>query len=144
MRIAEALKYAKRLLRFRMRSKVELRERLLMKGFDLETVETVIVELEKLGYLDDEKFAYLYASDMLAVHGYGPLRIRVKLRQLKVDSDIIDRVIERVLRETDLKDILKKIVERKKLEGVEVKEYLFRRGFTQREIDLLEEGGVET
>lgn len=144
MKIAEALNYAKKLLKFRVRSKAEIRERLLMKGFDPETVEAVMVDLEKSGYLDDEKFAYLYASDLLIVHGYGPLKIRARLRQLKVDQDIIDRVIEKVLSETDLKDVLKKIVGRQKLKGAEVREYLFRRGFTEREIDLLEEGGVET
>jgi regulatory protein len=143
MQLNEALKYAKRLLKFRVRSKAELRDRLLMKGFDPKTVKAALESLEKSGFLDDEKFAYLYADDMLIVHGYGPLRIKMKLKQLKVDEEVIERVLERIMKETDVKQIMKRLLEKEKLKGPEAREYLFRRGFTAKEIDLLKEGGVE-
>ncbi|MGB9789085.1 MAG: regulatory protein RecX [Thermotoga caldifontis] len=144
MQLNDALKYAKRLLKFRVRSRAEIRDRLSMKGFDPETIEAVIDRLEKSGFLDDEKFAYLYASDMLVVHGYGPVRIKMKLKQLKVDGEIIDRVLKRVMQETDVRQVMKKLLESRKLSGHEAREFLFRRGFTTKEIDLLEEGGAET
>lgn len=144
MQLDDALKYAKRLLKFRVRSRAEIRDRLAMKGFDSETIEAVIDRLEKSGFLDDEKFAYLCASDMLVVHGYGPVRIKMKLKQLKVDDEIIDRALERVMQETDARQVMKKLLESRKLSGHEAREFLFRRGFTAKEIDLLEEGGAET
>lgn len=144
MQLDDALKYAKRLLKFRVRSRAEIRDRLAMKGFDPETIEAVIDRLEKSGFLDDEKFAYLYAGDMLVVHGYGPVRIRMKLKQLKVDDEVIDRVLERVMQETDVRQVMKKLLESRKLSDHEAREFLFRRGFTTKEIDLLEEGGAET
>lgn len=143
MQLNEAIKYAKRLLKFRLRSRAELRDRLLMKGFDAETVEAALESLERSGFLDDEKFAYLYAGDMLTVHGYGPLKIKMKLKQLKVDEEVIERVLERVMKEEDVKQIMRRILEKEKLEGPKAREYLFRRGFTAKEIDLLKEGGAE-
>jgi regulatory protein len=38
---------------------------------------------------------------------------------------------------------MKRLLEKEKLKGPEAREYLFRRGFTAKEIDLLKEGGVE-
>lgn len=141
MQLNEALNYAKRLLKFRLRSKAEMRERLLMKGFDSKTVEATLESLEKSGLLDDEKFAYLYADDMLNVHGYGPFKIKMKLRQLKVDDEIIERVLQRIVQETDVKQVMKRLLKKQKLTGPEAREYLLRRGFTVKEIDLLKEGG---
>lgn len=53
------LKYALRLLKYRVRFENELRNRLKSKGFSDEEVENTIATLKKQGYIDDEKAAYL-------------------------------------------------------------------------------------
>ncbi len=58
----KALKRAEKLIRYRLRSKWELRTRLLDAGFEEATVEKVVFELEKKGILDDERFSKLYVD----------------------------------------------------------------------------------
>lgn len=53
--LQQALNYAKRLLKFRARSKKELEERLMQKGFLQQIVQSTVEELEKSGLINDEK-----------------------------------------------------------------------------------------
>ncbi len=141
--LQRALSYAKTLLRFRVRSKKELHERLLQKGFSDQIVQDVIENLEKTGLIDDEKFAYLFAYDMLTVQGFGPHRIKAKLKQLGVPEHLINEAIDKVMKEVDLVSVMKKIVHLHKVDSENVREFLYRRGFSTeylRSFDI--EGGA--
>jgi len=140
----QAVSYAKKLLKFRARSKGELQTRLIEKGFSQTVVDKVVNDFERTGAIDDEKFAYLFAYDMLVVHGYGPFRIKAKLRQLGVGEDIIDLVIDRVLNQIDLVGVMKKVVRLHKVDREKSREFLYRRGFSSELVKLLDiEGGAE-
>ncbi|MEJ5230196.1 MAG: regulatory protein RecX [Pseudothermotoga sp.] len=140
----QAISYAKKLLKFRARSKGELRARLIEKGFSQTVVDKVVNDFEKTGVIDDEKFAYLFAYDMLVVHGYGPFRIRAKLHQFGIAEQITDRVIDRVLNQIDLVEVMKKVVQLHKVDREKSREFLYRRGFSSELVKLLDiEGGAE-
>ena len=53
-----------------------MRSRLLEKSKDAETVERVIARLLELGYLNDEEFAFNYASNRLNAKAVGRGRLR--------------------------------------------------------------------
>lgn len=60
-----AWNYVLRLLSFRPRTRAELRQRLLRRGFSAELVRDILRRAEKAGLLDDQAFAELYAEDRL-------------------------------------------------------------------------------
>ncbi|MDK2886104.1 MAG: regulatory protein [Thermosipho sp. (in: thermotogales)] len=118
---------ALRLLKFRIRSEKELALRLKEKGYSDEEIEDTIKELKNKGFIDDEKFAYLYAYDSLTLHKKGPFRIRMELIKLGVDEYIIEDAINKVLSEVDLEEIKKEIT--KGLNEKKAREVLYRKGF---------------
>jgi regulatory protein len=66
----------------------QLRERLLEKAWtNEETVESVIAKLKDYGYLNDEQFAYSYASSQLRQRAVGRGRIRRKLSLKQVEAN---------------------------------------------------------
>ncbi|MFN3282766.1 MAG: regulatory protein RecX [Pseudothermotoga sp.] len=141
--LQEALSYAKRLLKFRARSKRELEERLLHRGFSDQTVQNAIENLERSGLIDDEKFAYLFAYDMLTVQGFGPFRIKAKLKQLGISQTVIENVLDKVMKEVDLAFLLRKIVRLHKVENEKIQEFLYRRGFSTEYLQTFDiEGGA--
>jgi len=69
---------ALRALRAADRSRAELDTRLERRGFDAEERRHALDELERLGYLDDERTAALRA-ERLAGRGYGDAYVRADL-----------------------------------------------------------------
>lgn len=118
---------ALRFIRFRARSEWEVRNKLKSKGYSEEEINRTLETLKSKGFVDDAKFAYLYAYDSLTVHHKGPYRIRYELRMLHVDEYLIEDAISKVLSEVDLTEIVRKLTdgldERKK------REKLYRQGF---------------
>ena len=129
------LKYALRLLKYRVRFENELRNRLKSKGFSDEEVENTIATLKKQGYIDDEKAAYLFAVDEMRLKLFGPKIVKMKLRSLGVDDETSARAIERALSEIDCPEELKRLKTRFESRQ-EMKDYLYKRGF---EISHIEE-----
>ena len=62
------------------RSRAELEERLERRGFDQAERQDALDELERLGYVDDERTASVRAA-RLAERGYGDAYIRSDLEQ---------------------------------------------------------------
>jgi regulatory protein len=81
-----ALDVALRALRAADRSRAELDARLAQKGHGEEERREALDELERLGYLDDERTASLRAA-RLAERGYGDAYIRADLERRGLDSE---------------------------------------------------------
>jgi regulatory protein len=77
---------ALRALRAADRSRAELDERLARKGYGAEERRDALDELERLGYLDDERTAALRAA-RLAERGYGDAYIRADLERRGLDAE---------------------------------------------------------
>ncbi|MFY9114678.1 MAG: regulatory protein RecX [Dethiobacteria bacterium] len=79
---------ALRWLAYRQRSKNEMRDYLLRKGFGADTSTNVIRKLEEIGLLDDKEFARLWVE-----YSYrklkGSLKIRWELKEKGIDEEII-------------------------------------------------------
>src|SRR5258708_11196880 len=79
---------AVKLLAAKPRSLAEMRDRLLKPiGIDPGIVETVLKRLVEYGYLNDERFAFGYASYRLRHKPIGSRRLQLDLSLKKVDRE---------------------------------------------------------
>jgi len=128
-----------KLLAAKPRSVAELRERLLRrKGTTEAVVETVISRLREYGYLDDERFAFSYASFKVKQRPLGRRRLERDLKLKKVATEVANEALELVYAETSEEQLIDKAIEKRlRLRGrpknrVEAKslfDHLLRRGF---------------
>ncbi len=131
---------AVKLLAAKPRSIEELRERLLESKFaDVEIVEAVISKLVEYGYLNDERYAFGYASYQVRQRPIGRQKLRRDLALKKVNREIADEAIKLVFEETSEEDLIDRaIVKRLRSRGrphtrSETKsliDHLLRQGFS--------------
>lgn len=76
---------ALRLLARREHSRLELQRKLRQRRFPQKLIDEVLDEYEERGWLDDQRFADVYARSRMDM-GYGPLRIMAELQQRGVHS----------------------------------------------------------
>ena len=91
---------ALRLLSVRSRSRFELRSRLLRAGYELDEVESALVDLEGVGLVDDERFAHELAEHQRR-KGLGRRAGLAALRGKGVDRDLAERTVDEVQPEDD-------------------------------------------
>ena len=84
------------LLSYRMRSKSELKDRLIRKNYNEDGIMDVINNLELKGYLDDEKFAYAFAKEKVKNKLIGPAALKFEMSAHKLDLELIDRTINSI------------------------------------------------
>jgi|YelNatPaOPRAMG01_1025707.scaffolds.fasta_scaffold08258_6 regulatory protein len=106
--LENARKDAFRLLKSRARSEFEISNRLKEKGYDQNIVNDLVSELKRKGFLDDLKFAKLYASDQIEIRFKGPKYVEYELKAFGIEKEIIAEVIDEVLNDIDLKEIFKR------------------------------------
>ncbi|MFO8141083.1 MAG: regulatory protein RecX [Marinobacter sp.] len=75
---------ALRLLARREHSRYELALKLRQRQIDVEVIEAVLDEYENEGWLDDHRFADVYARQRMD-SGYGPLKVLAELQQRGVN-----------------------------------------------------------
>ena len=137
--LRQTFERAVKLLAAKPRSVTELRERLLRrKGTTEAVVETVISRLREYGYLDDERFAFSYASFKVKQRPLGRRRLERDLKLKKVATEVANEALELVYAETSEEQLIDKAIEKRlRLRGrpknrVEAKslfDHLLRRGF---------------
>lgn len=88
-----AFNYAVSLLSKRAHSEQEILTKFRQKGIT-EGIEQAIEKLKRFGYIDDERFASLYVSELINIKKYGKRRIEQELYRKGIDRGIIKDVIE--------------------------------------------------
>jgi regulatory protein len=103
-RLVEALQEAEpelakeralRMLGYRERSSHELFQGLVDDGFDRSAATAVVNRLAELGFVDDERFATLWARSRVHA-GFDRRRILRELREKGVDPDVAEVAVEEV------------------------------------------------
>ena len=130
---------AVKLLAAKPRSVAELRQRLLQsRTTDVSTVELVIQRLREYGYLDDERFAFSYASLKIKQRPIGRRRLEQDLKFKKVDKQVADEALELVYTETSEDDLIDRAIEKRlrvkgrpsnRMEAKSLFDHLLRLGF---------------
>jgi regulatory protein len=66
----------------------ELRDKLLRKGFDRETIDLALIQLRHDNLLSDQRFVESFVHSRLS-KGHGPVRIEQELRKYGIDQDLL-------------------------------------------------------
>jgi regulatory protein len=130
---------AVKLLAAKSRSVAELRERLLQRrGTTEAVVETVIARLREYGYLDDERYAFTYASSKVKQRPVGRRRLERDLKVKKVENEVAAEALELVYSETPEEQLIDRAIDKRirlrgrpkdRAEAKKLFDHLLRQGF---------------
>jgi regulatory protein len=133
------LQRAVKLLAAKPRSVEELRERLLEKEWaDEAAVTYAVAKLKEYGYLDDERFAFGFASYRVRQKPVGRGRLARDLKMKKVSKETADAALELVYQETPEEELITRAIEKRvrlrgrpttRQETKSLYEHLLRLGF---------------
>jgi regulatory protein len=127
-----------KLISAKSRTVAELRERLLASRANTADVETVIERLKEYGYLNDERFAFSYASLKVKQRPIGKRRMQRDLKFKKVENSVAEEALELVYAETTEDELIDRAIEkrtrlrgrpRNRLEAKSLFDHLLRQGF---------------
>jgi regulatory protein len=128
-----------KLLTIKPRSVAELRERLLRgKDANKNVVETVIARLQEYGYLNDERFAFSYASLKVKQRPLGRRRLQRDLKLKKVANSVAEEALELVFAQTPEEQLIDAAIEKRirlrgrpktRIEAKKLFDHLLRQGF---------------
>ncbi len=141
MDIASAKKIAAKMISFKMYSCKEVYRKLILKGCDEETAETVVEEFVSAGILNDMEYAKAYIHDAMLIGLKGMFRIRQELMAKGVAPSVIDKAAaeteidadEQLRSYAELRFADKVFEDYKELE--KAKAHLMRRGYGISEIN---------
>ena len=136
---ARTFERAVKLLAAKPRSIAELRERLLEgKRTTSAAVEEVIARLREYGYLDDERFAFGYASLQVRQRPIGRAKLERDLMFKKVNREIADEALDLVFAETSEEELIDRAIEKRlrlrgqpktRADAKKLFDHLLRQGF---------------
>lgn len=134
-----AFERAIKLLAARARSVAELRELLLQgRGVTATVVEEVVTRLREYGYLDDERFAFGYASSKLRQRPLGRQRLKRDLVMKKVQNAVVDETLDSVFAEVSEEELIDRAIEKRtrvrgrpknRVQAKSLFDHLLRQGF---------------
>lgn len=90
---ARALELAYRYLNRRERTVQEFRRHLSARDLDESAVEAAVAELSEAGYLDDARYARLFAEDKRRLEQWGRGRIRSALLARGIERDVVEAAL---------------------------------------------------
>lgn len=128
-----------KLLAARSRSVAELSDLLLQtRGATKRVVDEVLARLREYGYLDDQRFAFGYASLKLRQRPLGRQRLKRDLAMKKVDKAVIDGALDLVFAEVSEEEQIDRAIEKRtrvrgrpsnRLQAKSLFDHLMRQGF---------------
>ncbi|MDO9356193.1 MAG: regulatory protein RecX [Solirubrobacteraceae bacterium] len=68
----------------------QVRDKLAAKECEPVAIDAAIAELQRYDFIDDERYAKMFAEDKRRLQGWGARRIRMKLGQDGISRDILD------------------------------------------------------
>jgi regulatory protein len=97
-----ALKLAYAHLNRRERTEAEVRRHLDSRNVDVATIDATLDRLRDQGYIDDARYARLFAQDKRELEQWGSERIRRTLLERGVDGELVEATLRRVPLEDEL------------------------------------------
>lgn len=136
--LEKARKYAFLLLKFRLRSEEEIRQRLKNKKFALQIIEETLSFLKDKAFVDDNHFARAWIESRIK-RPLGIRRLKQELQIKGIDKEIIESQINEIKKNYPEEDVVTRIIKEKleKTKGSDPQKakrriyaYLLRRGFS--------------
>jgi len=127
----------------RMHSRTELSKKLARREYGQGVIDTVLEDLERLGYIDDARFAVAKATSAAKHKHHGKRRATIELARSGVRGETARRAVEDVYKSHDSMGVARELAQKqavrlKKLDPMVARRRLFgmllRRGFEYEEI----------
>ena len=132
------------LLSYRQRSKKELKDSFVSKGYKIDNVLDVIKELEQRNYLNDALFTKMMATHLIKEKKLGRFLVEQKLCQHGIDISVMDPIISNLYKKypesRTIKEFLNKrnISKRDSLKNkIKTINHLKRKGFHFEDINVI-------
>tara|TARA_B100000073_G_C23511445_1_gene484012 strand:- start:49 stop:675 length:627 start_codon:yes stop_codon:yes gene_type:complete len=151
--IYKALDYSEReyikskiivLLSFRQRSKKELKDTFVSKGYKIENVLTVIDELEQRKYLNDTLFTKMMASHLIKEKKLGRYLVEQKLFQHEINISVMDPILSSLYKQYPPSKTIKEILNKRNIykgnflkNKIKMINHLKRKGFNIDDINSI-------
>ena len=130
---------AVRILANRDHSKYELKRKLQQRGFASKSINTVMVECERFGYIDDKRTARVYISQ-LKRKCFGKRYIRQALKKKRLGGAAIEKILSENYPDVDEYEHAGRLLEKKmktfasesnhKKRSDKIYRFLYSRGFS--------------
>lgn len=124
------------LLSYRQRSKKELKDTFVSKGYNIDNVLIVIDKLEQRKYLDDRLFTKMMASHLVKEKNLGRYMVEQKLLHYGIDVSEMEPIVSDLYKKYPPSKTIKKILNKKKISigntlknKLKMINYLKRKGF---------------
>jgi regulatory protein len=115
------------LLNYRMRSKKELYQKLVKKGYKNDMVIEIINDFEKKGWLDDEKFGLAYSREQINRNKLGPIALKYKLKKFLDSEELIQQISSAIYSEIEIEEIINQVLYRHGIDVINNNENLKRK-----------------
>jgi regulatory protein len=125
------------LLSFRLRSEWELRDYLKRKDCPQVVTEKILNKLSINGYVNDEQFAKRWVENRRLMKATSRRKLSQELQQKRIPRDIIDAALANDKEETDEREVLRELVEKKRHrypDQIKLMQYLARQGYNYDDI----------
>jgi regulatory protein len=86
--------YAYRLLNYRPRTELEIRDKLKKRGFAEDIIDCLVLKLKEKSLVDDYNFARMWVKFRMQGNNHGFFKIRQELLEKGIDKDIIEDVLQ--------------------------------------------------
>jgi regulatory protein len=121
----------------RQRSRYELTDYFQRKGYEDALQQQIMQKLERLGLVDDEKFAEAWVRNRRLLKPASKRRLIQELRQKRITDEVIERVLTED--ETDERMVLHDLIIRRRRQSkyqddLKLMQYLARQGFSYEDI----------
>jgi regulatory protein len=136
--LEKAKNYAFLLLKFRLRSENEIRQRLKKKKFDTQIIENVVSFLKEKDFINDNYFAKAWVESRIK-KPLGLRRLKEELKIKGIDKEIIEERINEIKKNYPEEEIIARIARErlKRIKDIDPQKakkriyaYLLRRGFS--------------
>lgn len=128
---------ALRYVTMRPRSEWEMRDYLRRKQVEEPVANTIIERIQNLNLLDDEAFARTWVENRRLLKPTSRRKLAMELKQKRVSEQVIERVLAEDREETDERQVLRELVERKRKrypDETKLMQYLARQGYSYDDI----------
>ena len=97
----------------RMHSRMELSRKLMKREYGQTVIDSVLDQLEKLGYVDDARFAQSRAQSAADHKHHGKRRAMMELRKAGVKSDVAAKALDHVYETQDSVAVARELARKK-------------------------------
>lgn len=139
---AAAKNYALRLIKIRLRSEKEIRDKFKTKEYSPQVIEEAVDFLKKINLLDDRLFAKLWVESRIK-RPLGLARLKYELKLKGIDKAIIEEAINRVKENYDERAVIGDVVRNKikRMKGLPAEKiktrlygFLLRKGYPRESV----------